>query len=561
MIDEIHVRNLALIRDGEIAPAPGMTAITGETGAGKTALLASCRLIMGQRADKAMVREGEAEAEVQSRLFLPVDVGIDDVPAGEAEREVVVTRRIGADGRSHVKVNGEMVSVSELADLVAPSIDICSQHDHRMLVKPHEQRRYLDLWCDNEGNGLMSAYREAFEAVTAASAALEEVLASKTASDAKLEEARFVLRQIDAVGPSQEDYDELVASLRKSENAELLARVTAEAAAALSDEGGALDSLNGAVSLLEDGARADEALRAQADSLREALFTVEDAAHEIASYQGAIDLDVAELEFMQERVAAYQSLMRQYGPSLTDVIARADDARRIIRLADNADEAESVTRAALDAAESALVEAASALSAARKDGAPKFSQDVTAVMGRLEMGGAQLVCEVEPLARDDWGRDGADEVRFMFRPAPGMQCRPLSRIASGGELSRVMLSLHVVMGDRDEVPTLVFDEVDAGVGGATALALGDVLAQLATTHQVLVVTHLAQVAAAASRHYVVKKTSDAQSASTSIGQVSGQDRVEEVARMLSGSITDSSLAHARELLDRRPCETAPFDAK
>lgn len=553
MIDEIHVRNLALIRDAEIAPAQGMTAITGETGAGKTALLASCRLIMGQRADKGMVREGEAEAEVQSRLFLPVEVGVGDMPVGEAEREIVVARRIGADGRSHVRMNGEMASVSELAEVVAPAIDICSQHDHRMLVRPQEQRRYLDLWCGNDANGLIEAYAEAFDEVARATRGLEEVLESRSLSDARLEDARFVLRQIDAVGPSQEDYDELVSALRKSENAELLARTTSEAASALSDEGGALDALNGAVALIEDGAKADAALAKHADALREALFTVEDVAHEIASYQDAIDLDVSELEFMQERVSAYQSLMRLYGPTLDDVIARAEDARRAIMMVDHAQEAEEAARRALEAAETALSEAAASLSAARSTGAPQFSRDATSVMGRLEMGTSELVCEVERLPREEWGRDGADEVRFMFRPAAGMQCRPMSRIASGGELSRVMLALHVVMGDRDGVPTLVFDEVDAGVGGATALALGDVLRELATTHQVLIVTHLAQVAALADRHYVVRKTVDEDATHTTIEEVSGEARTEEVARMLSGSITDSSRAHAQELLGRRTC--------
>lgn len=553
MIDEIQVRNLALIRDAQIAPAAGMTAITGETGAGKTALLASCRLIMGQRADKGLVREGEAEAEVQSRLFLPIEVGVGDVPVGEAEREVVVARRIGADGRSHVRMNGEMVSVSELADAVAPAIDICSQHDHRMLTKPQEQRRYLDLWCGNDSAGLLGAYEEAYERACSAAQALDEVRKSKSLSDARIEDARFVLRQIDAVGPTQEDYGELVSALRKSENAELLARVTSEASAALSDEGGALDALNGAVALIEDGTKADASLAKHVEALREALFTVEDVAHEIASYQDAIDLDVSELEFMQERVSAYQSLMRSYGPALEDVIAKADEARRSIEMVDHAQETELAAQRALEEAEAALAEAAFQLSDARAAGAPQFSSDVTKVMSRLEMSGAELVCEVEMRPREEWGHEGADEVRFMFRPAQGMQCRPLSRIASGGELSRVMLALHVVMGDRDGVPTLVFDEVDAGVGGATALALGDVLAELASTHQVLVVTHLAQVAALADRQYVVRKVTDDESAYTVIEEALGDKRAEEVARMLSGAMTDSSLVHARELLGRRTC--------
>lgn len=566
MIDEICVRNLALIKEATLRPGSGMTAITGETGTGKTALLASCRLLMGQRADKDLVREGEDEASVEGRLFLDASLGVDgdiwvdEQPEAEelqvglaencrmVEREMVVSRRLSSDGRSRVKINGQLASVSELASLVSPAIDLCSQHDHQLLLKPQAQRHFLDMFCGNGDNGLLDSYREAYANVQEASRALDAVLAGKSATSAALEEARRILRQIDAVEPSQEDYDELMANLRKSENAELLSRVSSEAYAALSGEGCALDNLNGALGLIEDGAKADSLLSAQADSLRDALFTVEDVARDIAAYSSAIDLDVGSLEFMQERAAAYQSLMRSFGPEISDVVKRADEARSVINAVENSDEAENKARAALEAAESALHDAAQALSKARLESAPTFSREVSAVMSRLEMGSAEFICEVEMSQRDHWTIDGPDEVRFMYRPSAGMQCRPMARIASGGELSRVMLALHVIMGSQDSVPTLVFDEIDAGVGGSTALALGEVLAELAQTHQVIVVTHLAQVAARASHQYVVSKSDDEGIAQTCIQEVSGEDRIREIARMLSGSMTDASLQHARELL-------------
>ncbi len=585
MIDEIHVRNLALIRDGEIAPASGMTAITGETGAGKTALLASCKLIMGSRADRGLIREGEPAAEVQARLFLPSVAGAgaseesegageaassrgdisDTAPADSdaisatnadcatasattAERELVITRRLTSDGRSHVKINGALASVAELASLVAPTIDLCSQHDHQALAKPQAQRRLVDLWSGST-RGPLEAYQRAYAARREAQSALDELTGAREASEARLDDARLALKKIDALNPSQSDYDELMAALKKAEHAEVLARVTSEAHDALSGEGGALDCLNGALSLVEEGERSDPLLSAQAQALKDALFTAEDVARDLSSYRATVDLDAGELDLMQERALAYQGLMRAFGPTLADVTAKADECRHLLSVYDDYDCALRRANERCAQAEEALEEAASSLHQCRDQGAPLLVEEANEVLARLEMGGAALGCEVEMRARSEWGPDGPDEVRLSYRPGPGMQFRPLARIASGGELSRVLLALHAVMGERDATPTLVFDEIDAGVGGATALALGEVLAGLAQTHQVIVVTHLAQIAAKAQKHYVVRKDQAKGQPSTSIACLSGDERQRELARMLSGAITDASLEHARELLE------------
>lgn len=570
MIDEIQVRNLALIREASLRPSEGLTVITGETGAGKTALLASCRLLMGQRADHDMVRQGEKEAEVQGRLFLPScampseDGG--DAPEGVGEpglsgsqdrgrgssegmsdAELVVDRRVSADGRSHVRMNGRLASVAELSEAVSPYVGLCSQHDQQLLSKPAAQRRYLDLWAASDRSGLIDGYRKALDAAKAARHALDDVMESVASSDARVEDARFKLRQIESLNPSQEDYDELVSSLRKAENAELLARSAAESHDALSGEGGALDALNAAIALLCDGAQADESLSPMSDSLREAVYVVEDVARDVSRYRDAIDLDVSSLEQMQERVAAYQSLFRAYGPTVRDVCAVADEARAVVEAVEDADAAVERARAALAQAESGLRSAGEALHEARAAAAPELALAVSESMSRLDMPGAALVVQVDTAPFEDWSESGPDSVSFLFRPGQGMQARPLSRIASGGELSRVMLALHAAMGTRDEVPTLVFDEIDAGVGGAAALALADVLGELSRTHQVIVVTHLAQVASRASVHYVASKQSGEDAVFTSIEEVSGSERTREIARMLSGSITESSLRHAEEL--------------
>ena len=581
MIDEMQVRNLALIREAAFLPSRGLTVFTGETGAGKTALLSACKLLMGARADKSMIREGSDVAQVSGRFFLPARESAQEseqqeadqqeserqgsgrqgrreselqelgeqqkLDGQESEREVVVTRRLASDGRSRVSIDGEMASVSELARTIEPAIDLCGQHEHQALAKPANHLRLLDAWAQAEVSAPLAAYREAYGRARQAAIELDRIQTARTASDSQLDEARFTLKQIDAVNPEEGEYESLAAFLAKAENAEALARAADGAHQALSGEGGALDGLSAAIAALDEGARFDESLAPYAQSLREAGFVLEDVARDVLGYRDGVEFDFDELAQAQERMSALQGLLRSYGPRMQDVLAARDAAREAVSLVDDAQERERVAVRALDEAELALAQAARVLHEVRVAASKPLADQVSAVMARLEMGSAELVCAIDMLPRDSWTAAGPSSVEFFFRPGAGMQARPLARIASGGEMSRVMLAVHVVMGERDNVSTLVFDEVDAGVGGATAVALAAVLAGLARTHQVLVVTHLAQVAVAADTHYVVQK-SEGDVPETSLREVRGEERVREVERMLSGSTTETSLAHARELL-------------
>lgn len=580
MIDEIQVENLALIRSASLVPARGLTVLTGETGAGKTALLSALKLLMGERADKSAVREGADALTVSGRFFglrghggfledasegvsegAPEGAsdtgasGLDaeDVRAGDdfdaAADELVAIRRVTADGRSRVTLDGRMASVGELTRAVAPAIDPCGQHEHQRLMKPAEHLRMLDAWAGTDVAAALGAYQEAFAQAKDAAAELDRVRAAGEASTARLDEARFTLRQIDAVDPQEGEYDELSAELARSEHAETLATAADAAHAALSGDGGALDALGSAISALEGAARFDESLGAHADSLREAGYILEDVAREARDYRDGVEFDPELLAEKQERMAAMQGLMRAYGPRMEDVLARRAEAAELVSLVDDAAEREAAAQRAVDEAEVRLAEAARTLAAARGQAAPRFSEAVTAQMARLEMGGAELACSLEDLPREAWTRAGSQAVEFLFRPGAGMQARPLARIASGGEISRVMLAVKVVLGQVDDVDTLVFDEVDAGVGGSTANALAEVLADLAQTHQVIVVTHLAQVAVRGQAHYVVRKAEgEGGMPETDLRKLADDERPAEIARMLSGDATETSLAHAREML-------------
>ncbi|GAA6489820.1 DNA repair protein RecN [Gordonibacter urolithinfaciens] len=558
MIDEIQVENLALIREATLVPARGLTVLTGETGAGKTALLSALKLLMGARADKDAVRDGEEALAVSGRFYgiASADGAESDaaLAAGDFDdlRELVATRRVTADGRSRVSIDGRMASVGELARAVAPTIDLCGQHEHQQLMKTSQHVRMLDAWAGEAVAQAHAVYENAFATANAAAAELARVREAGEASSAKLDEARFVLQRIDAVDPREGEYDELLEELARVEHAETLAVAVSTAHEALAGEEGAIDALGSAISALDGAARFDAKLGEFAEALREAGYVLEDMARETRDYREGVEFDPEVLAQQQERMASLQGLLRMYGPRMEDVLARRAEAADLVSLVDDAAERERAAQQELDRAEEALAQAAAALSEARAEAAPRFAEAVCAQMDRLEMGGAQLVCDLAPLERGQWTKVGPQAVEFLFRPGAGMQARPLARIASGGEVSRVMLAVKVVLGEVDEVDTLVFDEVDAGVGGSTAVALADVLADLARTHQVIVVTHLAQVAVRGQAHYVVQKAAGDEGAmpETDLCQLDSAERPAEIARMLSGDATETSLAHARELLER-----------
>lgn len=538
MIDEIHVENVALIHEADLVPGTGLTVLTGETGAGKTALLSALKLLMGERADSSAVREGSEGALVEGRLF----AGAHD------EQGFVAQRRVGPDGRSRARVDGAMASVRELSERVSPLIDLCGQHEHQRLLDASSHVDMVDAWAGAGVAAALEAYRTALAAAQEAARELARVEEASRTQGSRLEEARFAYERICDVDPKPGEYEELEERLPRFEHAEALAGCAHEAAEALSGEGGSLDALNAAISELSRMGRVDAKLAEFADELTGAAITLEDAAAELRRYRDSVDFDPAELAQTQERFSAFKGLLRQWGPRMEDVFARRDEAAELLSLVDDADARVRRAREARDAAEDALARAARDLTKRRNTAAPRFCREVGKQMARLEMGRAELVWDSRELPRERWTAQGPCACELLYRSGAGLTPRPLRRIASGGELSRVMLAAKVVLGESDAVDTLVFDEVDAGVGGATARSLAQVLADLARTHQVIVVTHLAQVAVQGSVHYVVRRSDEGDMPETRLVRVEGSDRVTEVARLLSGDASDESLAHAKQLL-------------
>lgn len=571
MLDEMHIANVALIRDTLFQPSSGMTVITGETGSGKTALLNALKLLVGERANAGMIREGAAELAVEGRFFLesveadeqevPVEDGgpaqqgvsaehsepVEQEMVASSEDGTVVCRRVGLNGRSRVTIDGSLAGVKDLAAGVGASIDLCGQHEHQQLLNAAYQRKLFDRWGASSIGPALERYQEAFDACAAAQAEVERLQKLREADSVALDRARFTVEQIAAVDPQPGEYETLLQELPFYENAEMLAGETRSAYQALTAEGGVLEKLQDAQVSIDKIAGVDGAVEAQQKAVREAYFLLEDVGHELARYQASIDFSEDELEVRQTRLSALQGIMRGYGPTMDEVFATFAEANQLIASYDSCDELLAEAKRAREEAEDGLVSAADALAAAREEVAPRFSAAVTSQMARLEMGSASLVVELQDLAREAWTRWGTQALDYLFVPGAGLSPQKLSAIASGGEISRVMLALKVVLGSCDDVDTLVFDEIDAGVGGKTALALAAVLKDLAQTHQLIVVTHLPQVAVVGDAHYLVEKH-EAPELTTDIRVLSAEERVAEVARMLSGRVDETSLAHAKELL-------------
>lgn len=537
MIDELFVQNVALIEEASLVPAKGLTVLTGETGAGKTALLSAIKLLIGERGDVTAIREGSDELYVEARFFL----------SDSGEEGTIVRRRMNTDGRGRVEIDGHMASVGELAEKIGTTVDLCGQHEHQRLLDVHTHVALLDAWIGAQACEALAHYRSCLAVAKQAQSELERVRAISSAATSKIEEAAFVVRKIGEVDPKQGEYEALQEQLPRLEHAEALMEATHLAHGALSDDEGATDRIAEALSALRGVSSFDTKLATLAETLESSLIDLEDTASELRSYTDTLEFDEQALERLQSRFAAFQGLMRTYGPTMEDVFAHAKEAQEVMDALEDGDERIAQAEAACVAAEKNLEAAADALDEVRMHNAPKLAAEITHQMAFLEMGTAEITIEHKRLNRTQWTDAGPSQVEFLYKPGKELRARPLRKIASGGEISRVMLACKVVLGLADGCKTLVFDEVDAGVGGTAAVALAEVLARLAQTHQVIVVTHLAQVAVMGEKHYVVHKSKDALP-KTMLGEVSGEARVEEIARMLSGSLSKASCAHAREML-------------
>ena len=543
MLEELHVRDLALIEEAWVELGPGLTVLTGETGAGKTVLVGALKLLLGDRADASAVRSGATEALVEGRFVVD-----------GAER--TVRRRVAAEGRSRCYLDGEMATVADLTAAIGPQVDLHGQHEHQALLSPARHAEYLDRFAGPDAIAAKTAYADAFAAATAAQAEVDGLREALGDRERQLDQLRFQVGEIDSVGPTAGEDAELEAMLPRLRHGEKLASAASTAWRALRDDDGATDRASEALAALHGVEGVDPQVDVIAGEVASAIASLDDAGSRLREYGDSVEYDPETLNATEARLAALAGLKKRFGQTLDDVLEARRVAEERIEALAAGEEGLATAEAAAARARTALAAAAETLTRARAAAIPRFTAGLNDAADDLALTGATFDVAIEELPDERWTARGPHRVEFLFSPAAGEPARPLARIASGGEVSRVMLAVKGVLGEADDVEVLVFDEVDAGVGGRTALAVGRRLAQLARRHQVLVVTHLAQVAAFADAHVTVgRRTADGRT-TTTVTPVSGEERTAEVARMLSGSDTEASLAHARELIAEARSEPA-----
>ena len=584
MFEEIRISSLGVIAASTLELGPGLTVITGETGAGKTMVVTALGLLLGGRADSGAVRTGDRAARVEGIVRVGDVAGFAEAVlecGGEVEDDrVVLARSISAEGRSRAWVGGAGVPASRLAGVAEPLVAVHGQSDQHRLLRPAAQREALDRFGGAPVRALLERYQTQHAALREVETRLHEVVTSARERAREADQLRFALGEIEAVQPQPGEDVQLAAEESRLGFADTLRLGAGQAQEALSSDQGSPDAL-GAVaaarSALEQVREHDPEAGALADRLAELGYLLSDLAADVASYASRLESDPVRLAAVSERRAALTALTRKYGETVAEVLDWSREAAARLLDLEDTDEQVGHLRQQQGALRGELAATAAELSQARSEAARRLSQEVTEELALLAMPHATLRVEVSQTAAetgvpqdapanlgadpprdallvgDRWLRfssTGIDDVELLLAANAGMNPRPLDKGASGGELSRVMLAVEVALADTVTVPTFVFDEVDAGVGGKAAIEIGRRLAQLARSAQVLVVTHLPQVAAFADRHVVVDKASDGSITTSALTSLSGAERELELSRMLAGlDGSDTALAHARELIE------------
>jgi DNA repair protein RecN (Recombination protein N) len=522
--------------------SPGFNVLTGETGAGKTMVTLALGLVLGARGGADLVGPGRDRLSVEAR-FAVADPPPDHLAEWAEEGEVILARGVRADGRSTARAGGHLTSVSTLAAVGEGMVEIHGQRQTDRLLAPEAQTAFLDRFAGEAHGSTLEDHRGAFQKLRTARSRLERLERESRERERERDLLAYQIREIESASLHPGEPEELEAEESRLAHAERIIDLTAGAQASLADDGAAADRLREAAVSLRAVASLDPAAEATGERAEALAAEAQDLAADLRAYREGVALGPARLDEVRERTQAIHALERKYGDGVDGILVFLTDARARLE-ALSADETE---RGSLQREVTEQMKEVEALServtAARGDAAPRLAAAVTAELRELGMQGAELSIDLPALPEP--GPSGAEVAEFGFSGGPKQPVRPLSKVASGGELSRAMLACRSVLAELDDVPTLVFDEVDAGVGGRAAAAVGRRLAALATTRQVVVVTHLAQIAAHADRHFLVTKDGGA----ATVRQLEDADRPAELARMLSGDVTDVSLAHARDLID------------
>lgn len=549
MLAFLKIRHLALVEDVTWEPGPGLLGVTGETGAGKSIIVGALKLILGGRADRSLIRAGEDACTVEAGFQLGDTAAIDAILSEAGlepcqEGELLIKRSFTAAGANKQFVNCSPVTLGVLKAIGEHLVDLHGPHDHQSLNSQERQLEMLDKYAGIEGK--TADYEALWKSWRQAEQELRELESSERASSQQMDLLRFQIHEIAAARLQIGEEEEIEARHRIAANAARLGELCGQLLNRLGDgEGGVQEALREVARLAHELERIDPGTAPLFEGLRSAQLELQELESGVQDYADGIEMDPAELARLDERLTLIQSLKRKYGPGIDAILAHHDEAERQLARMENRGEELERLQGLVKERRGALDKAATALGKERARAAPKLAADIASHLA--DLGFKRSVFEVRLNALPTPSRRGAEEVDFYFAPNPGEPLKPLRLIASSGEMSRVLLAVKSALARQDTVPLLVFDEIDANVGGNIAEAVGRKMSELGATHQVIAITHFPQVASLARGHYVVTKEVGQERTRSMIQPVTGEARIEELARMLGGS-AKSARAHAESLL-------------
>ena len=565
MLAELHIRDFAIISEINISFSPGFNAFTGETGAGKSIIIDALDLVLGGRASPDMVRTGASSSLIQAMFVLEGDVlrEVSELLASnglDPSEELIITREISSSGRSSARINGSLVPVTLLKQLGENLVDITGQSEHLVLLRPSAQRDVLDHYAG--AIDLCSEVSQLYNEIRQVQSELDALVSGQREAERRADMLRYQIEEISSADLQPGEDEELLKRRNLLANAEKLAQLADNAYQSLySSSTSAIDQLQQAQSLLEELVRLDNSLSSNLDMISEAVVAVEEASLSIRRYRDSIEFDPGMLEVVEERLDLINRLKRKYGATIEEILQYRDSAEAELSDIENSDEKIRKLETQLENLRQQLAQKAKDLSSIRSKAAKDLGRKIEQELKDLLMTNAQIEIRVGYKQPSDYSisidgtevgidQTGADDIELLVSPNPGEPLKPIAKVASGGEISRIMLAIRTVLSAADNTPTLVFDEVDVGIGGRSGRIVGEKLAGLASNHQVIAITHLAQVAAYADTHFKITKVIQDNLTTTRVDKLDREGIRHELAAMLGGMpVTDRSLQSADELID------------
>lgn len=553
MLEHLHIRNVALIKESEISFGDGLNILTGETGAGKSMIIDSLQFALGGRAGKDFLRHGEKQAAVEALFSVQSQALTEKLAENgivpEEDGTLLITRTLSEAGKSVCRINGSTVTVGMLKEIAEDMIDIYGQHEHQSLLNPVKHIRLLDRFCGAGFGEAMEEYKNSRQRLKDLENQLTILIGDESQREQRMDMLLFQKEEIEAAELQEGEEDALLEQKKRLSSMERLIRLTGESVTLLYDGDdrapSACDQLGDALAKLREAAEYDAALSPLADALADGYAAVEDCARELKREAEEQEADPEELERIEERLQLFYKLKRKYGGSIEAVLEFYEKAVQELEFLSNSSEKAAELSAKKAAEEKRLSALAETLTARRRATAEQVEEQIETALHDMEMKHARFHIQIEEKA--DWGADGKDKVEFLISANAGEPLKPLAKIASGGEMSRVMLALKTVLVDADEIGTFIFDEIDTGVSGRTARRVGEKMRFLGGKRQLLCITHLPQIAAMADNHFLIEKESDAGETVTRVTALDEEGAVREVARLMN-DVTETTLAAARELL-------------